>query len=296
MQPLLTKECIADEVNRSSIVVVQEVSKFCIAATLMGAELGRAGFRQALYGSATSQPWTLKSSVLVALAPAAIYAVQNWCLFYAAANMDPLAFNLVNQTKLIWTAFFVFLVLGRPQSKTQMLAIGLLMAAAFTLTAAPADHSASVPTLFWEGIVPNLVAALLSGVAAALSQYALQGPLNRSSYVFTMELCVFQLLWFVLKEQGSMFTQGASFFNGWTQITILPILNNALGGIFTGQVVKYAGAVRKTLAVIAALMLTSVFRFFYYENAPLSEQMYVALPLMLVGNYLHASYPPAKKN
>eukprot|EP00658_Telonema_sp_P-2_P028972 TRINITY_DN2209_c0_g1_i8.p1 TRINITY_DN2209_c0_g1~~TRINITY_DN2209_c0_g1_i8.p1 ORF type:complete len:597 (+),score=149.84 TRINITY_DN2209_c0_g1_i8:183-1973(+) len=299
MQPLLTKECIGDKVNKSSIVVVQEVSKFAIAGTLMAMELGTAGFKEALYGKPGSKgkpgtpPWTLKSSLMVALVPSAIYAVQNYCLFYAAGNMDPLTFNLVNQTKMIWTALFVYLVLARPQSNIQMVAICLLMAAAVTLTSTPEAADAAVPTSFWHGIVPNLVAALLSGLAAALSQYALQ-KLNRSSYVFTMELCIYQLGWFVCKEQGGMLA-GSHFFQGWDAYTILPIVNNALGGIFTGQVVKYAGAVKKTFAVIAALVLTSVFRYLYYENAPLSDQMYIALPLMLVANYLHASYPPAKK-
>lgn len=118
-------------------------------------------------------------------------------------------FNLVNQTKLIWTALFVYLVLAKPQSNMQMLALLMLMVSAVLLTAAPSDQGSSVPTSLWSGIVPNLVAAVLSGLAAALSQYATQSPklgrcvktlhtielmeLIRSGYVFTMELCVFQV-------------------------------------------------------------------------------------------------------
>ena len=57
------------------------------------------------------QAWTLSSSAAMALPLAMMYGVQNWMLFYAAGNMDPLTFNLVNQSKLIWTAFFLFVVM-----------------------------------------------------------------------------------------------------------------------------------------------------------------------------------------
>merc|ERR1719353_574860 len=52
----------------------------------------------------------------------------------------------------------------------------------------------------------------------------------------------------------------SGFFGGWHWYTPLPILNNAAGGIFTGQVIQYAGGVRKGFAVVAALILTAFFQ------------------------------------
>merc|ERR1711934_75972 len=133
---------------------------------------------------------------------------------------------------------------------------------------------------FWHGILPNLGAALISGLAAALSQRALQG-VNRNSYLFTMELCFFQAFSFV---PGLLYFEGA-FFGGWDMYTPLPIINNAMGGIFTGQVVKYAGGVRKGFAVIAALIMTALLQRAVYGTA-LTLQLYIALPVVISANVI----------
>merc|ERR1719231_609350 len=80
------------------------------------------------------------------------------------------------------------------------------------------------------------------------------------------------------------------FFNGWFWYTPLPILNNAAGGIFTGQVIQHAGGVRKGFAVVAALCLTVFFQFFYY-GTPLKPQLYIALPLCVGANVIYAKFP-----
>lgn len=45
----------------------------------------------------------------------------------------------------------------------------------------------------YHGILPNLAASLLSGLAAGLSQRVLQSQ-KRNSYIYTMELCIYSLL------------------------------------------------------------------------------------------------------
>ena len=46
---------------------------------------------------------------------------------------------------------------------------------------------------FWLGFVPVLAASILSGLAAALSQKALQGQ-KRGSYLFTSELALIPIV------------------------------------------------------------------------------------------------------
>jgi len=72
--------------------------------------------------------------------------------------------------------------------------------------------------------------------------------------------------------------------------TPLPILNNALGGIFTGQVVKFAGGVRKGFAVIAALIITALLQRAVY-GTPLTIQLYIALPAVILANVVYARNP-----
>lgn len=291
-QPLLTKSCIGPDVKKSSVVVVQEVSKFCIAFIMLYSEGGKKAWDKAINEANAGKPWTVQSSIEIAGIPSLLYAVQNWLLFYAAANMDPLAFNLVNQTKLIWTAFFVYMIMGKKQSPLQILAICIMMFVAVLIStggSAPKGNSdeadQSYEREFFHGILPNLGAALISGVAAALSQRATQG-VGRSGYLFTMELCVIQSMSFI---PGLLYFDGA-FFGGWDLYTPLPIVNNALGGIFTGQVVKFAGGVRKGFAVIAALIITALLQRAIY-GTPLTLQLYIALPCVILANVMYARNP-----
>jgi len=168
---------------------------------MLYSEGGKAAWDKAINEANAGKPWTVQSSIEIAGIPSLLYAVQNWLLFYAAANMDPLSFNLVNQTKLIWTALFVYMIMGKKQSPLQIGAICVMMFVAVLISTGGRGSGEEGDTRdyekeFFHGILPNLGAALISGIAAALSQRATQG-VGRSGYLFTMELCVIQALSFV---------------------------------------------------------------------------------------------------
>ena len=94
--------------------------------------------------------------------------------------MDGLTFNLLNQSKTLWTALCVYLLIGKRQSFGQCIALLGLLASAILLTYNPAQTEASDPDVwasssyFIYGTVPCLIASFLSGMASALSQKALQ--------------------------------------------------------------------------------------------------------------------------
>jgi len=319
-QPLLTKECIGPDVQKSSIVIVQEVGKLAMALGMMFSEGGMAAWSKAI-GNANGEnnPWTILSSAKMALPLSCMYGIQNWLLFYSAGNMDPLSFNLVNQSKLIWTAFFLFMVMQRKQSPQQIIAICMMMFSA-TLLSMKASGGEDKSTDFFHGVVPNLGAALISGLAAAYSQKSMQG-VGRNAYLFTMELCVWQtaFMFCITPIATALYSASldadaaaaaataaataaasgnAGFFSGWFWYTPLPIFNNAAGGIFTGQVIKFAGGVRKGFAVVGALILTCVFQRLYYGTA-LTQQLYIALPCCVLANVIYSKFPykaPATSN
>lgn len=56
--------------------------------------------------------WKLSDSLKASALPAAIYAVQNTLLQLSYRHLDSLTFSLLNQTKLVFTAVFMFLLLG----------------------------------------------------------------------------------------------------------------------------------------------------------------------------------------
>jgi len=140
------------------------------------------------------------------------------------------------------------------------------------------------------GILPVLTGSILSGIATTVSQKVLQHD-NKNSYLYTTELAVWGIMTlfiFMLFNDEKIIEQGI--FKGWTALTILPILTNALGGIFVGLVVKYAGGVRKGFGTVAGMFLTAVLSFFI-EYSPFSLTTWIALPLLIASVYIHTSYP-----
>eukprot|EP00466_Bigelowiella_natans_P011483 jgi/Bigna1/140148/aug1.54_g14856 len=55
--------------------------------------------------------WSLKKSIATAGIPAMLYAVQNLLTIVAMNKIDGLTYNILNQSKLIWNAVFVYIFL-----------------------------------------------------------------------------------------------------------------------------------------------------------------------------------------
>ena len=96
---------------------------------------------------------------------------------HSQKNMDPLSFNLMNQTKLIWTAFFIYVILSKKQSMPQIGAIFIMMFCAFLISYKSGepptdDDNFDFNLAVYHGIVPNLGAALISGVHYTYHEFA----------------------------------------------------------------------------------------------------------------------------
>eukprot|EP00283_Hemiselmis_rufescens_P004922 CAMPEP_0173431276 /NCGR_PEP_ID=MMETSP1357-20121228/9469_1 /TAXON_ID=77926 /ORGANISM="Hemiselmis rufescens, Strain PCC563" /LENGTH=243 /DNA_ID=CAMNT_0014395733 /DNA_START=299 /DNA_END=1026 /DNA_ORIENTATION=+ len=188
-QPILMKECVSDGVISASMAFIQELCKLVLALIVIQMERG---LRRSAKG------WTLQSSLRGAAIPAASYAVQNILMLHSYHHLDFIAFNLLNQTKLLSTALFVYLLMGHRQSRMQVVALLMLVFSAFLL-GGEAKRSSSSPTptgnSFWLGVVPLLTASMLSGLGGAMSQQAL---VTRNSFVYSLELAVYSVAIFAL--------------------------------------------------------------------------------------------------
>ena len=94
-----------------------------------------------------------------------------------------------------------------------------------------------------------------------------------------------QCPWWDLHGPGSHLTLALAL-----ALTLALALALTLGGIFVGQVVKFAGGVRKGFAVIAALIITALLQRAIY-GTPLTLQLYIALPCVILANVMYARNP-----
>eukprot|EP00052_Salpingoeca_macrocollata_P010042 m.78708 g.78708 ORF g.78708 m.78708 type:complete len:313 (+) comp17374_c0_seq2:1037-1975(+) len=281
LQPVLVRLFTAPEVLKSSTVLAVELSKFVLAWAM----LRREGMQSALQG------WTLADSIRSAGVPAFIYAFQNLLIQTAYQNLDGLTFNLINQTKILFTAVFLFIMMGKRQSWAQCCALAALFGASLLLASQKTPQGARENS-FYYGILPVFGASLCSGLASTLSQISLQGR-NRNSYLYSMELCVFSSLVLLvnlsLSEEGAIMMQ-KGFFRGWTWWSLLPIAFSGCGGILVGLVMKYAGGVRKGFSIMAGIVLTGFVEWIAFQRA-LTPQLIISVPVVILSTWVHIKYP-----
>ena len=192
LQPLFAKKYISPEADKVSLVLLCELAKIVVAAVLLVTEGGGEG-RSAM------RSWRLGDSLASGAVPAAIYAVQNVCIQVGYQNLSGLLFNLLNQTKILFTAVMVYAFMGRVQSGPQVASLLLVLCVGVVLSLPEggvgsifggADDSDDSDDSggggdFWLGIVPTLAASLLSGVASGWSQRVMQGKARRHAYLFS---------------------------------------------------------------------------------------------------------------
>lgn len=226
VQPMLTKRCIAAGTPPSSLVLAAESIKIFLCVVLLGRR-GSAGW-EVLHG------WTLSGCLVAAGLPAIIFVVQNYCNQVAYQRLDPVAFNVVNQTKLAFTALFSRLIVGRRQSPVQCVALalvtlgGVLVSAGLGSSPIDAHHNEGNPRL---GLLCALAAAALSGLSSGTMEGALQ---KRDAFLLSMEMAAIGCL-VLLCSVGCPFTadgqmwRSEGLFTRWRPLTFVPV---AVQGVF----------------------------------------------------------------
>ncbi|GLU13119.1 hypothetical protein SLE2022_297650 [Rubroshorea leprosula] len=286
-QPLISKGFTSRQVIVTSSVLTCEIAKVICALILMAKE----GSLKKL-----SKEWTLLGSLTASGLPAVIYALQNSLLQISYRNLDSLTFSILNQTKIFFTALFTYILLRQRQSIQQIGALFLLIMAAVLISigegTAKGSGSGNPEQILFYGIVPVLVASVLSGLASALCQWASQVK-KHSSFVMTIEMSIVGslcLLASTFKSPDGEAIRRHGFFYGWTPLTSIPVIFNALGGILVGLVTSQAGGVRKGFVIVSALLVTALLQF-VFEGKPPSSYCLVALPLVISSISIYQKYP-----
>jgi UDP-sugar transporter A1/2/3 len=297
IQPRTTRKLMDNRTNKQTAALVEEVVKTSIAGTLL---LTRTS-SEALAG------WTLSSSLVVAAIPAVLYAVQGVLTYTAQQHLDSVTFNGLSQTKTLSAAFFCYLIMNKPQSPIQILALaGLLVSALLFQGVNPFQRNATETKKrsgrrFALGVVPCVAATVLSGLAGAFSQKGLQltGGTGRDPFLYAMEVSSYSgicllasvLIQRVSRERKQSTAPTGRLFAHWTWPTLLPVVLKAIGGILTVLVHKHAGSVAKGFALMFGLVLSGIL-----QSALDGENMTVhhvlGTVLVMVSGWAHFTHPP----
>ncbi|KAK3210057.1 hypothetical protein GRF29_44g1506594 [Pseudopithomyces chartarum] len=319
----------------STSVFLNEVIKLAISATVALYDLAKnlppGTPATVLFGNLVSTVFAGDSWKLAI--PAAMYTLQNSLQYVAVSNLDAATFQVTYQLKILTTAIFSVIMLGRVLSVKKWAALGLLMAgvAIVQLPQAvpepPAEAAKAAVAKRWlvsiarrsaaDNVIRNdeatlmnpsigmmavLIACALSGLAGVTFEKILkQSSTNKqtSLWIRNCQLSFWSL--FPAFFVGVVFVDGRDiakdgFFAGYNWVVWTAIGFQAAGGIIVALVINYADNIAKNFATSLSIIVSCVASAYFFDFR-VTTAFAIGTAVVLGATYLYTQpdvlQPPA---
>jgi len=212
----------------------------------------------------------------IMLLPALIYFVQNNLTFVALENLSAGSFTILNQLKILTTAVFSVVMLGKSLNPAKWRALFLLILGAIlvqykNVTSDNSQIEDSLKTHYPSeklfGMTAVLISVALSGFSGIYFEWVLKRqPVEGerpSIWELNFQLSLYGIILALTRCFASHieFVMEKGLFHGFSFVTVFICLSNALGGILVALTVKYACTIVKGFATSGAIILSSVLGF-----------------------------------
>ncbi|CAF0732032.1 unnamed protein product [Brachionus calyciflorus] len=205
------------------------------------------------------------------LIPSGLYTLQNNLLFIALSNLDAATYQVTYQLKILTTALFSVLMLGKKLDSFKWISLIVLMMGV-SLVQWPSDSGSkgNSEKNFNErliGLLAVLFACFSSGFAGVYFEKLLKGS-STGVWMRNIQLGFFGTIIgyiSVYTYDYKAVSQGG-FFQGYNSIVWTVIALQALGGLVIAAVIKYADNILKGFATSLSIILSSVFSYFLLRD------------------------------
>ena len=201
--------------------------------------------------------------------PALLYVVQNNLLYYALSHLDTPTFQVGYQVKILTTALFSVIMLGKQLTRNQWISLIIL-----TIGVSMAQLSAHADTSKGEnsfsGFLAVLAAACTSGFSGVYFEKMLKGS-KTTLWMRNMQMGFSSIILAILGiywsgDRDSVYNHG--FFYGYTQMTWIVVVLQAIGGLVVAVVVKYADNILKGFAASFSILTSCIVCIFVFDWRP----------------------------
>lgn len=204
--------------------------------------------------------------------PSFIYTIQNNLLFVAVSNLSAATFQVSYQLKILSTALFCVVLLGKRLARGQWLALLLLFIGVAIVQIQPTDPSKALQEKVGQiqrpftGMVAVLCSCISSGFAGVYFEKILKGS-QVSLWLRNVQLGLFGtcfgLVAMWLNDGDKIVVNG--FFFGYTKYVYAVIALQAFGGLLVAVVVKYADNILKGFATSLSIIISTVASVYLFE-------------------------------
>lgn len=277
----------------STAVLMAEVFK-CVASLLL--VLKQEASVQVCIMSIYTHVWRNKIDTLKVTVPAFVYLIQNNLLYVSASNLDAATYQVTYQLKILTTAVFAVIILGRVLLRTQWVALLLLCGGvALVQLAAGGSAETAVSTEGQSkviGVLAAVGACVCSGFAGIYFEKILKGS-DVSIWMRNVQLSLASLPLGLATAFASDWNNivDKGFFHGYDGYVWYLVVLNATGGLLVAMVVKYADNILKNFATSLAIVLSMLASMVFFGFV-LNLQYGIGTALVIASIFLY-SYQPA---
>jgi solute carrier family 35 (UDP-sugar transporter), member A1/2/3 len=289
----------------STAVVCMEVLKLvtCLCVVLVQQNMSAESAIKAIKEEVVGQPM----EVLKLCVPSVLYVIQNNLLYFALSHLDAATYLIGYQLKILTTALFSTVLLGKVLTSLQwisllLLVVGVSLAqlhasnkSAEAANAEISDHpeTALISNNSVAGFLAVFMAACTSGFSGIYFEKILKGS-KTSLWMRNIQMgissTILATISVYVSDSEAVGTNG--FFFGYTNTVIAVILLQALGGLVVAIVVKYADNILKGFAASFSIITSCIISYFYLDFQPSIEFVLGAF-IVIFSSYIYEKGLPS---
>ena len=242
-----------------------QVMKFCICLGVVFYQTGN--LTAELHKHVIDSP----NEMVKLCVPSFLYTIQNNLLYLALTNLDAATYQILYQLKILTTAVFSALILGRRFSTTKWTSLFVLtVGVAIVQVSGSSDHhDASEDRNRFIGLIAVLCATCTSGFSGVYFERILKGS-EITLWIRNIQMGIPSMIvasiTCYLEDSNEISAKG--FFQGYSPMVVTVITVQAVGGLIVAVVVKYADNVLKVFATSFSIILSCVISAFAFDFRP----------------------------
>eukprot|EP00049_Salpingoeca_infusionum_P010811 m.186518 g.186518 ORF g.186518 m.186518 type:complete len:347 (-) comp14755_c0_seq1:387-1427(-) len=276
-------------------VILSESCKLFASLTILMFQHGPSEAISVLKRDIFGRPVT----TLKLMVPAGLYTFQNTLQYLAVTYLDAATFQVTYQLKILTTALFAVILLGKSLSSFQWLSLVMLMSGVALIqmpeqeeAAAeeePLDGAGSMAGRLL-GLIMVIAACFSSGFAGVYFEKVLKGE-TAGLWVLNVQLASLSIIigtiGLLYNEYEIVTTYG--FFYGYNKQAFIAIGLQAFGGLVVAVVVKYADNILKGFATSISIVLSSVLSAIFLDFS-VTTNFGIGATCVILASYLYGAF------
>ena len=227
--------------------------------------------------------------------PSGLYVIQNNLQYIATSNLPAEVYQVLANMKIVTTALFSVMMLGKKQSSLQWFSILALTLGIGIVQVSQGKDSGKVSGQNKIlGLICVLSGACTSGFAGVYFEKVLKST-NSSIWLRNIQLAIigigFSGITCIASDYEAIKSKG--FFFAYDSIVWIVILLAASGGLVVAVVVKYADNVLKGFAASASIVLSCIVSSYIFHDSSITFMFSFGAFIVCFSAYLYSISPPS---